>query len=292
MKKFLTILLICSALLMTACGNHITETSAENTSAETSQTAIASHSEETTVDPVSSILEWLSDRNQATAETVETAETKIENGVVTQVPKYYELNYMDSASFRPISTPYQTVALQSRSRSLAVIARIYNKENYPIFVDGASMSVNYGKSKVSGGVNVTSFYIMPKQTGFIVLKSSPADDAFDPYDVEHTYSIRTLPSQKNPKSYDIECAAATAEHYGITINSIAFELTLGTELETKLFQANVILFDKEGNVIDAFTKKAMETDGKLRFTYIPSTGNVNKNDLASFFVTLTSQCNE
>ena len=290
MKKFLTFFLVLSVFFLTACSNQTDETSTASVSAETSQTAATSRSEETTVDIVSSVIEWLSSRNQATAETFETAETKIENGVVTQVPKYYELKYMDSTGFRPISLPYQTEALQSRNQCFTVVARVYNDQNHPIFVDGAYLSADYGKSKTYGDVRITSFYIMPKQTGFIVLKSSTADDAFDPYDVEHTYSIRTLPSRKNPKSYDIECATATVEHYGTTVESIKFELTLNEELETRLFQANIVLFNNDGDVIDAFTKKTMETDGKLTFLYFPD--SLSKNDLASFTVTLTSQCNE
>ncbi len=229
---------------------------------------------------------------QSTTETSSAEETTTTNFVIYPTYEYKPLTYRDHSSITPIDLPYVAEALQSRNGGLTVVARVYNDENHPVFVDGASLTVDYGKSKVSGGVEVTSFYIMPKQTGFVVLKASRADTSFDPYKVDHSFSVRTLRAQKKPKQYKVVNSSATLEYQGNSVNSISFVIELPTDLDTRLLQANVTLFDENGTAVDAFTKKAMETDGKLSFTYIPSAGTLSQSDVAFYSIILTSQCNE
>lgn len=270
MKKQIVTLLLLSSLILTSCGKEITPipvaTTAESTTEVTTQTT--------------------------TTETTSTEETTSNPFITYPAYEYKELTYRDAASITPINQPYIAEALQSRNGGLAVVARVYNDENHPVFVDGASLTVDYGKSKTSGAVQITSFYIMPKQTGFVVLKGSCADSSFDPYKVDHSFSVRTLRAQKKPKQYTIVNSSATLEYEGNSVNSISFVIELPPDLDTRLLQANITLFNEEGLAVDAFTKKAMETDGKLSFTYIPQAGTLSQSDLSSYSIILTSQCNE
>ena len=268
MKKQLVTLLLLSSILLTSCNtkNPPTVTTPEVTTDTTTQTTVTDTSsmEETTSNPF----------------------------ITYPTYEYKELTYLDPSSLSPIDSPYIAEALQSRNGGLAIVARVYNAENYPVFVDGASLSVDYGKNKTSGAVQITSFYIMPKQTGFVVLKASRADGKLDPDKVDYTFSVRTLRAQKKPKQYTIVNSSATLEYEGNSVNSISFVIELPPDLDTRLLQANITFFNKEGRAVDAFTKKAMETDGKLSFTYIPQAGTLSQSDIHSYAITLTSQCNE
>ena len=269
MKKQIVTLLLLSSLILTSCNteNPPTVTTPETTTeATTTQmtTTDTSSAEETTSNPF----------------------------ITYPTYEYRELTYRDPASIAPIDTPYITEALQSRNGGLAVVARVYNAENHPVFVDGANLTVDYGKSKTSCAVQITSFYIMPKQTGFVVLKGSRADSSFDPYKVDYSFSVRTLRAQKKPKQYTVVNSSATIEYTGNTVSSISFVIELPADLDTRLLQANITFFNEEGLAVDAFTKKAMETDGKLSFTYIPQAGTLSQSNIHSYAITLTSQCNE
>lgn len=269
MKKQIVTLLLLSSLILTSC--HAENPPTVTTTEVTTDT--------TTV-------------QTSTADTTSTEETTSNPFIIYPTYEYKDLTYRDPASITPISTPYIAETLQSRNGGLAVVARVYNDENHPVFVDGASLTVDYGKNKTSGAVQITSFYIMPKQTGFVVLQASRADNSFDPDKVDYSFSVRTLRAQKKPKQYTVVNSSATIEYTGNTVNSISFVIELPADLDTRLLQANITFFNEEGFAVDAFTKKAMETDGKLSFTYIPKAGTLSQSELSAYSIILTSQCNE
>ena len=232
-----------------------------------------------------------------TIATGETAATTIIGGTTIPIPEYYELPYATKNSYTPISDLYKVETLQCRSgngtgRYFTVIARIFNSGDTPIVVTSGTLSVDYGDSKSTGIAGFTSFYVMPYQTGFAVLRASfSADDKFDPEDIDYTYTIRTREPNLKVARYFAESATATVMHYGSEIGAISFDIMMKDPPSSRLVQADVVLWNEEGVAIDAFSQKITHSDGKISFSYTPDK-NICTDDIASYSFNLSTQCNE
>lgn len=223
--------------------------------------------------------------------------TTATSNIETPTPKYFELPYTTKNLYMPISELYEVEDLQCRSgdgtgRYFAVIARVFNEGETPIVVTSGTLSVDYGDSKSTGIKNFTSFYVMPYQTGFVVLRASfSADEKFDPEKVDYSYSIRTAEPKLKTARYFAESATATVMHYGSEIGAISFDIMMKDPPGSRLVQADVVLWDKDGVAVDAFSQKITHRDGRIQISYTPDK-NISTDDIASYSFSLSTQCNE
>ncbi len=294
-KLFLFLMAACILISLPACGK---QPFTESTSAEpivtlpngTEQTTLA----ETSTVPIATARTI---HPSLTMETRETAATTMIGATSVPIPEYFELPYTTKNLYMPISELYTVEHLQKRAgdgmrSSFALIARVFNSGETPIVVTGGTLTVDYGDSKSTGAKSITPFYVMPYQTGFVVLHSpfSPSDK-FDVEDVDYTYSVRTAEPKLKTARYFAESATATVMHYGSTIGAISFDIMMKDPPSSRLVQADVVLWNEDGVAIDAFSQKVTHRDGRITFSYTPDF-NITKDDIASYSFNLSTQCNE
>ena len=210
-------------------------------------------------------------------------------------PSTYALTYLNKAH-PPITSP-AVESLQWRNgdgtkRYFTIVSRIYNDGNEPIVVGQPDIFVEAGNKRGGLVKRTTPYYLMPYQTGFVVVQSEiDAETNVKLEKVKYTYDIPTKEAQTEPVLYEVESATASAEHRRSLITGIDFHIIMRDPPETRFVQVNVVLYNKDGIAVDAFSQKITQRDGKIKITHYPDM-SVGIDDVASFSVSLTSQCNE
>ncbi len=275
MKHFKPVLALC--LLVSMLASCATTPSSSDTSADSLGTLPHTETTESTA-------------SETTAQTTE--ETTVSTD--PNAPKTYALTYL-SKTYQPITSP-AVENLQWRNgdgtkRYFTIVSRIYNDSNEPIVVSQPDIFVEVGNKRGSLVKKTMPYYLMPYQTGFVVVQSEIDADINKLERVKYTYDIHTKEAQNAPVQYEVESATANAEHRTSLITGIDFHIIMRDPPETRFVQVNVVLYNKDGVAVDAFSQKITHTNGKIKITHYPDM-SVGVDDVASFSVALTSQCNE
>ncbi len=247
---------------------------------------------ETTADPLGTPTVAPTNEVTTTAETAETTADADPNA-----SSFYELSYMNEIR-EPIPAGYCIEDLQWRTvdgtrREFTLVSRVYNSSGTPIVVSGATMSLKMGNVSSQNILCATTpFYLMPYQTGYVVVQSrSRADSSIDFEDVDYTYAVTAKGAKNDPVSYYAENATATVEHRGKYILGVQLDIVMRDPPATRFIQVNGVLYNKEGIAVDAFSSKLTQRNGVISLVHFPDM-NLSTDEIASYSFTLTSQCNE